>query len=53
MNTSTCSRLNTSRLIRPSSRTPSTNRLFDALKPRMLNMSPAVFDAPPPSPPAA
>ena len=50
MNTSTCSRLNTSREIRPSSRTPSTNRLLAALKPRRLNMSPAVFDAPPPSP---
>src|SRR5688572_10739233 len=34
----------------PSSRTPSTNRLLDALNPRRLNMSPAVFDAPPPSP---
>ena len=48
--TSTCSRLNTSRLIRPSSRTLSTNRLFEALNPRMLNMSPVVLEAPPASP---
>ena len=32
MNTSTCSRLNTSRAIRPSSRTPSTNRLFGGVE---------------------
>ena len=39
-----------SRVISPSSRTPSTNMLLLALKPRMLNDSPAVFEAPPPSP---
>jgi hypothetical protein len=50
MNTSICSTLNTSRAISPSSRTLSTNRLLAALKPRMLNMSPAVLEAPPPSP---
>jgi hypothetical protein len=42
--------LNTSRLIKPSSRTLSMNMLLEALNPRMLNMSPVVFDAPPPSP---
>ena len=50
MKTSICSRLKTSREISPSSRTLSTKRLLAALNPRMLNMSPAVLDAPPPSP---
>ncbi len=38
--TSTCSMLNTSRLIEPMSRTPSTKMLPEVSKPRRLMLSP-------------